>query len=324
MECRICANGVENQEFEVFEMMFGTLDKFVYFRCSVCDCLQIADYPADIGKYYGSTYYSYDPGAGKASLRQRIKWNLRDRYAVSGRGLIGRRLFNASPNKMLAYLAPALRSRKARILDVGCGAGGLLRVLDGIGFHDVVGADPFIDGDIEFGRRGRVLRKVFTEIDGTFDLIIFHHSCEHLPNQRQVFADVSRKLAPGGTCMMGLPLSSSFAWDHYGVNWVQLDAPRHFYLHSQDSLQRLAASADLSIVKTIFNSTTVQFWGSEQYRAGICLNDDRSYSKGGLEHSMFTQEDMDTFARRANELNSERRGDQALFFFKRSCDVREA
>jgi hypothetical protein len=59
VKCRICANNENQKVSEVREMMFGFRDVFTYFQCSVCGCLQIADIPTDMSKYYPSNYYSY-------------------------------------------------------------------------------------------------------------------------------------------------------------------------------------------------------------------------------------------------------------------------
>jgi hypothetical protein len=71
---------------------------------------------------------------------------------------------------------------------------------------------------------------------------------------------------------------SSYAWEHYGVKWVQLDAPRHFSLHPVESIRLLAKKAGLKVVNITHNSTSFQFWGSEQYERDIPLYDKRSYS----------------------------------------------
>lgn len=52
MKCRICNNSNNNAVYEAKEMLFGTRDKFAYFQCSKCECLQIFDIPANISKYY--------------------------------------------------------------------------------------------------------------------------------------------------------------------------------------------------------------------------------------------------------------------------------
>ena len=88
MRCRICGNENLNHCYAAREMMFGFRDEFEYFQCSECDCLQISDYPVDVAKYYGDSYYSYQAYYHKNSfvnelIRQILK--LRDEYEVSGR-----------------------------------------------------------------------------------------------------------------------------------------------------------------------------------------------------------------------------------------------
>jgi hypothetical protein len=59
MICKICGNIEENKVFEIREMMFGFRDEFTYFECSKCGCLQIAEIPINMEKYYPSNYYSF-------------------------------------------------------------------------------------------------------------------------------------------------------------------------------------------------------------------------------------------------------------------------
>lgn len=78
------------------------------------------------------------------------------------------------------------------------------------------------------------------DIEGEFDLIMFHHSLEHMSEQRGVLARVRKLLATGGWCLIRLPVVPNDAWQEFRENWVQLDAPRHEIIHSVDSLTRLA------------------------------------------------------------------------------------
>ena len=59
LKCKICWNENNNKLLEVREMMFGFKDKFNYFQCSQCNCLQILEIPSDMYKYYPETYYSF-------------------------------------------------------------------------------------------------------------------------------------------------------------------------------------------------------------------------------------------------------------------------
>ena len=318
MQCRICGNASGNRAYVVAEMMFATRDPFDYFQCAECGCLQIDRYPEDVARYYGPDYYSYASGVQDEKGLERFRAALRDRHEIGERGPLIRFLRKEGSNPLLANLAPILKDRRQRILDVGCGSGDLLRSLDRIGFHEVSGADPYVDGELTFGPRGRIHKKTLADMPGSFDVLFMMHSLEHMPAQAAIFREIAGHLAPSGTAVLGLPLASSFAWEHYGVDWVQLDAPRHFYLHTPTSLARLAEGAGLSIERVVYDSTAFQFWGSEQYRHGMGLTDPRSLARHSIDGSMFTREAMGEFRRRSEELNAASRGDQALFFLRKA------
>ena len=63
------------------------------------------------------------------------------------------------------------------------------------------------------------------------------------PDQR-TFSAAHDLLNKDGVLLVRVPLSSSWAWEHYRENWVQLDAPRHLYLHSVKSMEVLARQPD--------------------------------------------------------------------------------
>jgi len=50
-----------------------------------------------------------------------------------------------------------------------------------------------------------------------------------MPNPRNVFEKISGLLSDEGTLLIRIPVMDCFAWKEYGVNWFQLDAPRHFF-----------------------------------------------------------------------------------------------
>ena len=59
-----------------------------------------------------------------------------------------------------------------------------------------------------------------------------------------------------------IPIAGTHAWQTYGVDWVQLDAPRHLFLHTEDGMRSLAAGAGLQVTAVVHDSTAMQFWGS--------------------------------------------------------------
>jgi 2-polyprenyl-3-methyl-5-hydroxy-6-metoxy-1,4-benzoquinol methylase len=329
MTCRICSNARNNTTYQAREMMFGFRDRFTYFQCSGCGCLQIAEFPSDMAKYYPAGYYSFvrpEEIPRPRSVVRRLAGRARNRYAVLGRGVVGRLLHRFRPNRELRDWigerfpgegAKAIGlSAASRILDVGCGSGELLLMLHLAGFDSLLGVDAYIERDVVYPEGLRVLKRSIHDVAGEWDLVMFHHSFEHLPDPRETLETATRLLAGGGTCLIRLPIVDSYAWEHYGVDWVQLDAPRHFFLHSVESLTLLARHAGLEIERIVHDSTAFQFSGSELYRRDIPLQGSTPAAARARARA-FTPEEMAAFQQRARELNTQGRGDQAAFYLRK-------
>jgi SAM-dependent methyltransferase len=205
----------------------------------------------------------------------------------------------------------------SQLLDVGSGAGQLLFFLRGMGFGRLVGVDPFIQADLQFPGGIAILKRQLSEVVGSFDYIVFHNSYEHMKDPLQVLKQARSLLAPGGQLIISTPIASSFAWREYGVDWVQLDAPRHLFIPSVKGLEILAKQAGLRVQEVVYNSTEFQFWGSEQYKMGIPLTDKRSYRRSP-KGSAFTPAQIASFRQRADELNAVDDGDSASFYLEAS------
>lgn len=315
MECKICGNQNDNKEFKVKEMMYGLDAVFDYFECSICGCLQISKFPVDMSKYYPSNYYSFNEI--KSSTINRMKKILGheiNRFAFTGSGIIGRLLIKMYPPHNINAIIRANVHIDERILDVGCGSGNLLKSLHDIGFKNLNGIDPFIKDDIEYASGVKIVKKYIIDLDAEFDLIILNHSFEHITNQKETLDSVYKLLSENGKCIIRIPTVSSFAWEKYNVNWVQLDAPRHFFLHSISSIKLLALNSGLILNDSFYDSTAFQFWGSEQYLRGISLKSIGSYDTNPKK-SMFSKHEIESFKLKAKELNDTNLGDQVTLYF---------
>lgn len=310
--CRICHNIAGNEAVTAREMMFGSKETFAYFVCAGCGCLQIATVPADMSPYYPPEYYSFrsrEPGAFKRFFKRRHA-----RFALGERGTLGwllSRLY--PPPAYTSWISQANVAFSDAILDVGCGGGQLLLELHAAGFVNLTGIDPYLAREMSRGDDLRILRRSLDDLAGSFDFIMLHHAFEHFADPRGALRRVRELLNPGGRALIRVPVADSYAWRTYGVDWVQLDAPRHFYLLTRRSMAILAADAGFTLTDVIYDSTAFQFWGSEQYRRGIPLRDDRSYAVNPSA-AVFTAGDIARYARDAERLNRQQDGDQACFY----------
>lgn len=313
--CRICEDASPKRFFPVREMMFGTRRSFLYFACPTCGCLQIDRIPRDLAEHYPAGYYSLATPEGVGGVRTLLKRH-RDRYHTRGSGLLGRLLHRVRPYPVDGGLhcLRRLRTRpKARILDVGCGGGHLLTQMSEAGFGNLTGVDAFISASTKLRGGIRIVRGTLHDLRGAYDLIMLHHTLEHVADPLATLSAVAARLAPGGWCVIRTPVVPCEAWEHYGVDWVQIDAPRHLFVHSRDSLKRLARQAGLVPKRVEFDSTAFQFTGSERYRRDIPLHDERQ---------PFSRRRIRTFRRRARLLNHQGRGDQAAFYLQAGISAR--
>ncbi|PXF61271.1 MAG: class I SAM-dependent methyltransferase [Candidatus Methanogaster sp.] len=316
MICKVCGNSESNKEFQIREMMFGFRDEFTYFECSECGCLQIAEIPKDMEKYYPSNYYSFKKGESNNFIKQ-ILIRKRDEYTLLKKGLIGKALYIKYPNLLFDMISKMGVNYNSRILDVGCGAGNLLYSLNETGFTDLMGVDPYMDRDDVDGNV-TILKKTIHELpDGQkFDLITSNHSFEHIPDQLETLSKISKILSENGVCLIRMPVKTKCIWNRYSVDWVQIDAPRHFFLHTLKSFELLVEKSGLSIQDVIFDSTEFQFWGSESYKRDVPLTAENSYSVNPKK-SIFASKQIREFRKMANELNKNKQGDQAGFYLTR-------
>lgn len=246
--------------------MFASGEAFSYVRCEACGCLQIENIPSDLSAYYPAGYYSYQqatPPAWRVALRQ-----ARNRGALFGQGLRQRLLSLLQPYEALNAVARLHPARELRILDVGCGQGQLVNALRELGFDQTTGIDPFLPADLSPWLR----RLSLSECTGSWDLIMLHHSLEHLPDIHAAFSELVRLLAPGGRLLIRVPTVDSWAYTHYGDYWVQWDPPRHLYLFARENFTRLAHDHGLRLRALWDDSTGLQYWGSERYKQHLPLS----------------------------------------------------
>jgi 2-polyprenyl-3-methyl-5-hydroxy-6-metoxy-1,4-benzoquinol methylase len=218
--CAACGSSEARPTFDVE----GLGSRLV--TCTSCGTGRLSPLPApeEIAGFYPDGYYG-DPSDAK--FLPAVEWAVRK---IGARHV---RFF-------LKGLPPA-----ARVLDVGCGRGVLLREIAERGFeaHGVEvnpaaaqGADPRAEIRIAPRLADAGYPSAF------FDEVVIWHVLEHLLDPRGTLVEVRRVLRPGGRLVVAVPNFASAQARWAGPAWFHLDLPRHLHHFPLSALLQLLRS----------------------------------------------------------------------------------
>lgn len=312
-------------------MQFGTLEAFDYLHCLVCHSMVIKEVPDNLNEYYPAEYYSFVEKSTESRslvksthifqwLRAKYFQYLISKESTNIVGYVLSWLKKPLEGDMVAeVLSKAEITTQSKILDIGCGSGALLKLLYEFGYTKGMGIDPNIEKDVYFKDQKFVIKnkveEYVKEVDALYDLVMLHHSFEHIPNPEEVLEAMKKLAHQETTFIVRIPLAATYASKHYRENWVAWDAPRHLFLYSEEGMRLMLKRHHFEILEVIYDSSEYQFWGSEQYAQGISLVEERSYGVTPSK-SIFSEQDIWDFQKKAKELNKEKKGDAAAFIFR--------
>ena len=303
MRCRACGREEPHRLFGAREMLFGWQHPFEYGECPQCGSLQIRKIPANLSDYYPANYISLRP----LPVRSRKLW--------PGRGALANWLLQ-SQSAPAAWVVRHARGKypffhwcrmagcglESRILDVGCGNGGLLRRMQRHGFRDLAGVDPYAPKEAD--EPGFCIRRAeLNAVEGTYDLIMLHHVLEHLADPQRSLEEARARLRRHGRILVRIPVAGSQSHRLYGADWFNLDPPRHLLVPSRHGMETLVQRSGLCVVRLEFDGVASGFLMSEHYRHGTPYADkprDRFWHRRHC-------------SRLAEQANRRGEGDQAIF-----------
>jgi 2-polyprenyl-3-methyl-5-hydroxy-6-metoxy-1,4-benzoquinol methylase len=156
--------------------------------------------------------------------------------------------------RALAKLMFVDGKKPGRLLDVGCGRGDFLHVMEERGW-DVHG----LDFDREAALAARTLYGLDVRI-GTlsdvvaarerFDVVTASHVLEHVPDPVEFLRQCRSLLKVDGMLILKTPNVGSFGHKRYGKNWRGLEPPRHLHLFTIAALNRSALSAGFTNIRS--------------------------------------------------------------------------
>jgi 2-polyprenyl-3-methyl-5-hydroxy-6-metoxy-1,4-benzoquinol methylase len=312
--CKICGNDQQNNLHQIKEMQLGLRNVFTYLECYKCGCMQLLEIPLDLGKYYPNDgYYSFNRGLDLCAKADKLR-TIKGSYLIYGKNkLLGNLLsIGYKTPDYYSWIRNAGVQYQDALLDVGTGNGSLLLDLFKIGFTNLTGIDPFIDKDLKYGVVNIYKKSIF-ETEGQFDYIMLHHAFEHMDEPLKVLHKLFKILKKEKYLLIRTPVMGGYGWKKYGLNWMDLDAPRHIYIHTLKSMQLLAEQAGFELRKTIFDGNYISLIGSDQYAKDIALPDPNSYMVNKVA-SGYSKKDIESFKRINLQNDKDGESDQASFY----------
>lgn len=311
MKCPICENNNKNKSFIVKELQQGLKEEFEYIECSNCGCLFIKEIPNNISKYYDTDYVCHNHN--NTNLKSKILNKIYALYLANNKIIkfiqgdnvfITTKFWNSLSEK-------GIMTKNSSILDVGCGDGAFLNTLKQGGFNNLTGIDLFVDEKkVQKGIKIHQTSLENFKPETKYDVIISNHAFEHMDNQLENLKCFENLLNDDGIIVIRIPVKSQPIWEKYGVNWYQIDAPRHFFLHTVESFRILCNKTNLIVEDIIFDSYDACLICCEKFSRDISTRDP--------EWQTFKLDDETTnrLKEEIRELNKKNQGDQAIFVLK--------
>lgn len=158
------------------------------------------------------------------------------------------------------YLWPRWRGA-GDVLDVGCGAGGFLDVLEQLGWTthgvDVAAVIDAVRAKGHDARTGNAESLPFP--DASFDVVYMSHVLEHTVSPRRALLEARRVLRPGGQLIVAVPNFGGLQARAFRRWFSGLDVPRHIYQFDRRTLGRYLGEVGFERVVATSRSGAASF-----------------------------------------------------------------
>lgn len=240
-----------------FEPLFSAPDfdtgtkTFQICRCRKCGLVRTEPQLSreELSEYYSLPYYGSGEAkfSGPAEKITRLFNRLRARKILSG----------LAQDRKAACRAPG------KVLDIGCGRGGLLAVLRDRGYecHGVERYEFPSEGSAE-GIMLHVgeLKDIAFDND-LFDAVIIWHVLEHVEDPAEMFREARRILRPGGLLAVAVPNFGSIQSGLFRGDWFHLDLPRHIYHFTPGMVKAMLDKSGFAITSSTTFSAEQNIFG---------------------------------------------------------------
>ena len=236
--CLVCRNDKLNHFLDCTDH-YATQEKYALYKCDCCGFVFTQDHPeeSEMGRYYDvESYVSHSDT--KEGIVNRIyhgarSWMLKQKH------------------KMVVEQSG---KEKGGILDIGCGTGYFLEVMQCKGWEvDGVEISPAARSSAE-ERLGKQLTGNMFDLEDdakTYDVISLWHVMEHLHDLDRTFSLLEKKLKKGGLLIVALPNADSADAAYYKEYWGAYDVPRHVWHFCPSTFGLLANNKGYRVENTL-------------------------------------------------------------------------
>lgn len=233
--CNLCGTTEAQLVYTLRDTVYGVPGEFGLRRCLRCGLMYLSPRPTPetIGLYYPADYHSYRPAVEDERLAL-MRW-------------IRRRKLDKRRRLVEQYS----RRTQGRLLDVGCATGLFLHAMAQAGWQ-VMGVEPGASA-AEYARRRfglDVFQGTLSQAPcppGSFDVVTFWDALEHTFSPADELAQAARLLRPGGSLALSVPNWDGLDRRWFGPHWQGLDAPRHLYVFTRETLTGLLNRAGFEV-----------------------------------------------------------------------------
>lgn len=172
--------------------------------------------------------------------------------------------------------------REGNFLDVGCAVGakskGLIRDFPGWSFYGIEPDQNAVEIANKLEKfnvsKGSLLDVEYN--NNFFDIIMFHHVLEHVPDPKKNIKESHRILKDGGYLIIVVPNYGSIFSKIFKKNWRHLDIPRHLFHFNRNTLKTLLGDNGFRVEKIEAETMDGSFLNSLVTSLNLNLNLDNN------------------------------------------------